>query len=98
MKKKFKVRVRHYCKTSYVVEYAHYYIFKNWKIIYQFLESYNDYCFNPILEDCNHIIDIAKNFESIEDVRKHYATQNQREIDWRNRRVPYCELIVKTCS
>jgi len=89
IKKKFKVRVRHYAKTSYVVEYAHYYIFKSWNIISQFLAGYNSYCWNPILENCNHIIEVAKTFKSIEDIGKHYAIENQKEIAWKNKHTPY---------
>ena len=77
MKKKFKVRVKHFSKGSYFVEYAYYYFIPFYWPLSEWYESINE--MGSLLLDFQSAESVAKNIKSIEDVRKWEQEQKSKE-------------------
>ena len=83
IKRRFKVRVRHYASLSYTVEYSYHWIFPTYKGLDVWNDSFKK--ITPFLTDVRNAEKIAKEFKSIEDVTK----WNSCEYDKRKEQYPY---------
>ena len=72
--KKFKVRVRHFDNSRYMIEYAYFRLIPNYKRIWGVLALNSGIHANAIyqlwLGEWKEAVDCAKTFKSIEDVKK----------------------------
>jgi len=101
-KKKFSVRVKHYWRNYYVVEYAHYCFFKTW---YEITYWHNAFAFNdtsrwiPVLfENYKDAENFAKQFNNYDDLVKHYVPFLEKidiSLKKRNEQIPYEIKIIK---
>jgi hypothetical protein len=94
MKKKFKVRVRHYLYDKYVVEFAHYYFIPIYSTLCFWFEqsvAAETHCWSTYLTDYETAENLAKSLKSIEDVEQWYKKDKAREMDFYKRRKEYFE-------
>ncbi len=88
-RKKFKVRVTLYTDGAWIIEYAHYRIFKVWFELHEF-EGYDcsildDY--EPmIFLEFDHAVQVARSFKTYADIEKHYAEEEKKAERWYKKR------------
>lgn len=90
-KRKFKVRVRHYVNTSYVVEWAYYYLIPSWYMLswwYSISLTHNGRWVAKCLKYEDAIV-LAKTIKTIEDVHKYYEKDNELEREFYERKKEY---------
>jgi len=85
MKKKFKLRLTHYCEESYIIEYAYYWFIPIWYNIFWWYE--NGYTsgleqFTPKLVKIIDEESIKKQFPTIEAIRAFHTIEMQKQKDF----------------
>ena len=102
MKKKFRVRVKHFLRESYIVQYAHYLVIPNWKTLNRwdglFHPDRDLACWTYNLLNYGNAEKLARSIQGIEDVKSYYKTheleRKQYWIDekkWWKINAPYTE-------
>ena len=92
IKKKFKVRVRHFLKDKYEVQYAYYYFMPHYNSLCFWFEqtlTSGTECWSTMLIDYQAAEDLAKSIKSIEDIRKWYEKYEADEKDFYRRKKEY---------
>lgn len=96
-KKKFKVRVRHFYQDKYEVQFAHYHIIPIYhSLCFWFEQSLtsNTECWTIKLFDYQSAEKFAKSLKSIDDVRKWYEKDEEKEKSFYIRKKEYYEKNV----
>lgn len=91
-KKKFKIRVNYFAEDQYTVQYAHYYFIPVYhSLCFWFEQSLTGgtECWSTHLLDYKSAEELAKSLKSIEDVRKWYEKDEERERDFYRRKDEY---------
>lgn len=98
--KKFSLRVKHFLRQNYCIEYSEHRFRPNWHILNQWLylegtPSFERQDWNPILLPYEEAIQFAQQFKSMTDIEEHYQKQeiirvNQLKLhaDWRAKNLP----------
>lgn len=82
---KFKVRVKHFAKDKYTVDYANYRFFKNWKSLnFWFSCGYFSglECWSTNLFTIEEAEALAASIHSMEDVHKYYEPERKKCIEF----------------
>lgn len=83
MKKKFNVRVVHHTGWSYRIEFAHYYIFRIWNPMCQYLDlgaNTDLSCYNPVLLGYDEAVAFAEELKNIDDVIEFQKKEADKKI------------------
>ena len=104
-KEKFSVRVKHYYKSSYIVQYAHYRFLKIWNEItfWSTLSLWDTERWHPIIfQNYKDAENFAKTLNSYDDVVRHWMPEEEKEIAFLEKRneyfkeeIPYKTKIIK---
>lgn len=96
---KFKVRIVHFSKQYYYIEYCHYKIFKNWYYLGYWFDtgpSSQIYNWSEKLFTYKEAEEIAKNIKNIEDVNNYHAPEiakkkafRKARKKWKKENIPY---------
>lgn len=102
MKKKFRVRVKHFLREHYIVQYTHHLVIPNWKVLNRWHGLYHPdrdlACWVENLLNYNNAEKLARSIESIDDVKSYYKTYELEckqywidEKNWWKINTPYTE-------
>ncbi len=97
MKKKFKVRVKHFAQDKYEIQFASYYIvpiFHSFQFWFQQSLTSGTECWSTILMNFKDAEYFAKNFKSFEDVKKFYEKDKAKEKEFYKSKKAYYEKNV----
>lgn len=97
MKKKFKVRVRHYSENYYTVQYCNYYVIPIWRTLYNwhgYVDSPDISSWGVILFTSGNAEKFAKSLKSIGDVVRYNKMECDKQVKWTKDRAEYVRLNI----
>lgn len=93
IKKKFRLRIKHFSSKYYVIQYTNYYLIPNWKNLKYWYGSGHP---GGVLEGwVNKLLTFSKaeqymeRFNSIQDIKDHYGVEKVKEKRWRREEEEY---------
>lgn len=92
MKRKFRVRVKHFSADKYKIQYAYFFIIPIYKSLYfWFGHSFTSgtECWSTNLFSHKDAEKFAANLKSIEDIEKYYKLENEKRKDFYDNKEAY---------